>query len=274
MDIANKTAIKYGFLWTRKENDLPVNCWHFNAMQEVITEPIVRGNMGIDIGSGSGYDTYIMAKNNPSTKIVSIDISDGIYYTKNLTSGLNNVQVIKSSVLDIPVKNNVLDFAYSFGVLHHLEKPKIGFLEIYRILKKNSPLFVYLYEDHSGNFIKYIIIKIIAGLRTVTVNIPAPVLYMSCIVFSPIVFIFFSLPAKLMKKFKYTRRFADKMPFNFGTTLFSLQADLFDRFSAPIEHRFNIQEVCDLFCNNGFCNVCVTKLKSSAGWVAWGYKIG
>ena len=272
MDRVNKTEKTYGFLWNKNISISSPNKWHFNNMQDVIDVPIVRGSQGIDIGSGGGHDTYIMAKNNPQVKIISMDISEGVHKTKELTANLDNVNIIKCSALDIPLEDNIFDFAYSFGVLHHTIDPKKGLLEIARILKMNSPVFLYLYEDHSENRFKSIAIKIVTKIRIITIKFPPKTLYFLSRLFSPLIFIFFTLPSIFLNKFNSTRYLSKNIPFNFGRNPFSLWGDLYDRFSTPIEHRFNRPQIYDLFAECGFQNIKITKLVNTAGWVAWGYK--
>ena len=270
-DLTEKTESTYGFLWKEIKNNKP-DKWHYNSMQDVVKEPIVRGEKGIDIGSGCGYDTYIMAKNNPYVKIISLEISEGVYKTRQLTSGLKNVWIIKGSCLDIPIANSTFDFAYSFGVLHHTLDPKRGIREIVRVIKKDSPAYLYLYEDHAQSRIKRLALKFVNVARMVTTKMPSRTLYIFSFLASPFVIIFFTFPHLILKKFKATRLLSDKIPFNFGTHLFSLAGDLYDRFGAPIEHRFSKNEIFDLLKHSGFVNISIDRMKSTAGWVVWGYK--
>lgn len=184
----------------------------------------------------------------------------------------SNVYVIKGSVIHSPLKEGIFDFAYCFGVLHHTSDPKKDLLEIARILKKQSPVFLYLYEDHSDNVLKYLALKAVMFLRKLTIKIPPKMLYILSFVASPLVFLFFSCPSIILRKFKSTQKFAENMPFNFSTSLFGLGADLYDRFAAPIEHRFSRKELYDILDSHNFYNINITKLKATAGWVVWAYK--
>src|SRR3989338_1232571 len=243
----DKTKKVYGYLWTKNNAIKPMpEGYHFDNMQEVIPESIVRGSWGIDAGSGCGQDTHVMAKNNSSVRIVSMDISDGIYTNSKLNRGLPNVYVIKGSMLQIPFKDGVFDFAYSFGALHHTADPKSGLSEISRVIRKGAPAFLYLYEDHSENPVKYIAVKIISIVRRTTIKINSKILYALSLLCSPIVFVFFAYPSKILKKFKFTEKLSEKMPFNFGSSPFSLTGDLYDRFGAPVEHRFSRKEVYNM----------------------------
>lgn len=266
------TAKVYSFVWNKAEKLRPPSRLHFDAMQEVITTDIVRGDIGIEVGSGCGYDIYKMGIYNPNIKIIGMDISEGIYIAKILTGRLKNIALVKGSAINLPFKADLFSFAYSFGVLHHMDSPVSGLMEIVRILKKNSPMFLYLYEDHSENRIKYFAIKIINLIRRITTKIPPKTLYFICYLASPCIVMLFTYPSIFLKRFSLTKRLSEKMPFNFGTTLFSLTIDLYDRFAAPVEHRFSRKEVYQLFCQCGLFNITITRLNSTAGWVAWGFK--
>lgn len=272
MNKVTRTKNVYSLLWKMVRADrLPSKC-HFNEIQELIPEPIIKGVRGIDIGSGCGHDTYFMAKSVPSVKILSLDISDGIYKAKEFATGLRNVWFVKGSVLSMPIKDNIFDFAYSFGVLHHLPDPEKGVREIANVIKEGAPVYLYLYEDHSENYIKYLAIKFVSISRTITTKIPAKMLYVISYLTSPVIAIVFTYPSMIFKRFKCLKSLANKIPFNFGTYPFSLAGDLYDRFSAPIEHRFSKKEVFDLLSKNGFTDIKIGKLKTKAGWVVWGYK--
>lgn len=272
MQSIKETEKTYSVLWKKSGADLPVERWHFDAMQRVIREPIVRGNIGIEVGSGCGYDTHIMASRNKNTVIVSMDISDGIYKTKEYTKNLKNVFAVKGSALAIPVKGSIFDFAYSFGVLHHTPDPRKGLEEIARVLRKGCPAFLYLYEDHDENLIKYLAVSVLRFVRFFTTRIPKKLLYLLSWLFSPFVFFTFSVPSKFLRLFGPTKTLASKIPFNFGTTPLSLQGSIYDRFGAPIEYRFGRNETRRMFEEYGFYNITVTRLVDTAGWVVWGYK--
>jgi SAM-dependent methyltransferase len=213
-----------------------------------------------------------MAENNPAVKIISLDISKGACKTRELTCGLGNVWVIRGSALNIPVSDNTLDFAYSFGVLHHTTDPERGIKEIARIIKKDSPAYLYIYEDHSENRIKYLALKLVKALRLITTKIPPRALFILSFSASPFIMIFFTFPHRFFRRFKTTQVLAENIPFNFGSNLFSLTGDLYDRFGAPIEHRFSRQEIFNLLKRNGFVNISIGRMKSTAGWVVWGHK--
>ncbi len=268
----DKTQNVYSYLWEAEKVSVPSEGFHFDIMQEVITEKIVKGSWGLDAGSGCGHDTHVMAKNNPLVKIVSMDISDGINANLKLNKNLTNIYIVKGSVLNMPFKEGIFDFVYSYGVLHHTPNPKKGLMEMARVIRGKASVYLYLYEDHSENFIKHVAISITNIIRKITIRMPQNVLFALCTLLSPIVFILFTFPAKILKRFKQTEGIAKKIPFNFGSSFFSLKGDLYDRFGAPIEYRFSRKGISVMLESCNFTNINITRLAAVAGWVAWGRK--
>ena len=136
-----RTKESYGILWLGYSGKKPEEKYHFDCMQEVIPDKIIRGTRGLEVGCGCGWDLRIMATRDPSVRIIGMDMSDGVYTAKETVGNLENAELIKGSACAIPFQNGVFNFVYSFGVLHHLPRPDKGLAEIYRVLKKDSPVF-------------------------------------------------------------------------------------------------------------------------------------
>ncbi|OGW75342.1 MAG: hypothetical protein A2Z72_08445 [Omnitrophica bacterium RBG_13_46_9] len=271
MSKTDETARTYSYLWGKeRERGVLPESHHYNKLQEVVPFPIVSGTSGIDAGCGNGYDLRLMALKYPDVNFVGLDISDGIYNAKKNCEGIDNIQFIKGSLLNLPFKDGVFDFAYSFGAIHHTPKPERSFIELGRVLNKGSAFIAYLYEKHEDNPLKRFPLMVVWFLRLFSTKIPKKILYVLCMLLSPLVYLLFSVPAKVLALSERTKRFSGKMPFNFARGPFSLTGDLYDRFGAPIEYRYSRKEVIDLFDNASFKDIQVTKLKDTAGWVGWG----
>jgi len=262
----------YSYLWTSDTSGKPPKRYYYHCMQKVISDRIVQGQRGIDLGCGNGYDIYAMAKLNPDVKFFGIDVSNGVFAARRITKNLQNVFLMAASAEALPFKDQSFDFGYSYGVLHHLLNPDVGFSELTRVVRKSGGVFVYLYEDHKDNFIKFVALKGISFIRNYTTRLSPRLLNLLCLLLSPLVIIVFTWPSRILARFKFTKGFANRIPFNFGKGLFSVKGDLFDRFGAPVEHRFNEQQIREIFRSYGYLKVSLTKMKDTAGWIAWGYK--
>lgn len=270
--VVAKTVEVYSHLWQSASNTPAKWTAHVEAVEQAVGEPVVQGHLGIDAGSGAGIDTMVMANRRPDVELISLDMSKGVYGTKRLTETVPNVHVIRGSVLSIPIRSNVCDFGYSFGVLHHTMDPSQGLREIARVMKAGAKITVYLYEDHANNPWKAIPLRVVTSLRKITTSLNTRVLSGLCYLLSPFVVLLFSVPARILKVFEPTRALSDQVPFNFGTSPFSVHADLLDRFGAPIEERYSREGVVRLFETGGLTEIRTAKLKAAAGWVAIGLK--
>lgn len=271
-DLMKITADTYSLLWTKAKECGEIPGYHYDKMQEVIPEGIVKGKLGLEVGCGCGLDTRIMARENPFVEIVALDISEGVYRAGRLNRNSVNVHIIRSSSLSIPLRDGLFDFCYSFGVAHHTPDPGLCFSEMGRVLKQNGKVSLYVYEDHQDNIWKRYPLQLVGLVRRITSRIDRRLLYLLCVAASPSIFAFFTIPARIASRFSKTRKLASQIPFNFGKGPFSLQGDLFDRFGAPVELRFSRMQLSGMLEKSGFKDVRFTGLRTSAGIVAWANK--
>lgn len=278
--LLSETTTLYSHLWTASllepghetERCDTIEGLHVDAVEEALQASVVQGTIGLEAGCGSGRDTAAMATRHPALELISLDMSEGVFEAKRRTAGLSNVHIVRASVLSIPLRSDVCDFGYSFGVLHHTTDPTRGLQEIVRVLRGGGHVSLYLYEDHSDNRWKSIPVTLVAVLRLLTTKLNVKLLSCLCYLLSPFVVVIFSIPARVMGRFDATRVLAEKMPFNFATSLFSVHGDLMDRFGAPIEIRYNRETLTNLLRSCCLQDIYISKLRSVAGWVARGVK--
>ena len=78
---------------------------------------------------------------------VAIDNSNAIDTSKkNLINYSNKILFIQADALNLPLKKECIDFAYSIGVLHHTPSPENGILEAFRVIKPGGELAVSVYS--------------------------------------------------------------------------------------------------------------------------------
>ena len=88
-------------------------------------------------------------------KAIGIDFSDiGLQdaTARAKFAGIENIEFVKGSVLEMPFKDETFDIVYSNGVLHHTENWKKGIVEQLRVLKKGGWSWQYLIENPGGIF--------------------------------------------------------------------------------------------------------------------------
>lgn len=144
------TQILFGKLWEERKKEKKLNS------SDVLIELLKRSKINInliknkkilDMGCGSGRFTNAFAKLGCELA-VGVDLGDqGLKVAKDFAkkNKIKNVKFIKSSVLNLPFKENTFDFVFCKGVLHHTGNLKKGLSELKRVLKKDSFAFLYLY---------------------------------------------------------------------------------------------------------------------------------
>lgn len=101
----------------------------------------------LDIGCGGGSAIKIISEKYSSCNIYGIDISEkSIEKASILNQEKLNKQVYlnKSSVLNTPYKNDYFDIVVSFESIYFWKDLHNAFKEIYRIIKPNSKIYIFM----------------------------------------------------------------------------------------------------------------------------------
>ncbi len=105
-----------------------------------------EGDTVLDLGSGAGLDLLIAArKAGPSGRVIGIDMTDEMISraTKNIAqAGMDNVEVRKGIIEDIPVESGTVDWVISNCVINLSPEKERVFAEIYRVLKQGGQMLV------------------------------------------------------------------------------------------------------------------------------------
>ena len=271
-DLQRATEERFGFLWsTVDRHPGTVPAYHYRWLRGALPAGHLRGT-ALDAGCGPGIDAVHMAEDG-AARVFALDSSDGgMKQTRTRARECSAVYPVQGCLESLPFPSQTFEFVYSYGVLHHLVRPEVGFVELARVLKPGGWLAIYVYEDFGDRSrAERALLALVTRIRRWTVRWPPRVLYRACQLASPVVFVGFTVPSRLLAAVPWTRPLARRVPFRHGRSFQGLVGDLFDRFAAPVEHRYRRWQIAAWFAEAGLVDVQVLPHR---GWLAFGRKHG
>ncbi len=267
----DRTASSFGFLWrqTRISDVPPTQRHHFSKLQEKLSLLPLRG-LVLDAGCGEGIDLADLGRRT-DVEIVGVDVSDGgCLASASRTLDFANVHVVKADLSCLPFDKSTFDSTYSYGVLHHVPVPSQAASEITRVVRLDAEVAVYVYEDFGERSAGLrLSLSCVNWLRRFTTRLSPKVLFRLCQIMSPVVYLICTVPFLILKHIRPLQKAAYAIPFRHGLGPFSLIGDLYDRFSAPVEYRYNRESSAELLAEAGLE---VRKVVYERGWMVLGQK--
>ncbi|RNL53439.1 class I SAM-dependent methyltransferase [Pedobacter jejuensis] len=121
-----------------------------NTTLALASLPIKSNSVVADIGAGSGFYTFRVAKRIPKGKVYAVEIQDeAIAYLKKKTLEdlLPNVEVIKGTEKSPNLPDNSIDLAFMVDVYHELQYPAAYLAALRKALKPNGQLLLLEYKE-------------------------------------------------------------------------------------------------------------------------------
>ena len=94
----------------------------------------------LDIASGSGYGTKLLAEKAKYVYGVDVDV-DSVEYSNREFAG-KNIEFLVGDAVKIPLEDNSVDVVVTFETIEHVKKYEIFLKEIDRVLKKDGLLLI------------------------------------------------------------------------------------------------------------------------------------
>lgn len=262
-----RTMESFGYEW-RYFSDLHLEGeanfrWYFAAY----SAESLHGKVLLDAGCGKGRHVFFAAQH--ARKVIGVDLSPAVDAAYANVGHLENVHIVQGDLFHLPFRPQTFDMVYSLGVLHHLPEPEAGFRQILRYGKPGADVLVYLYWslNDEPRWKKYLL-SAVGMVRRVTTRLPFPALriFSWCVaVGCELVFV---APYRILRTTRW-KAFAETLPLklyaDFPFRL--LYQDQFDRLSAPIENRYDGEQVKAWLIRSGVEHWDIMR---GSGWRAMG----
>jgi arsenite methyltransferase len=103
-----------------------------------------RGAIVVDIGAGSGMDSFLVAKAvGPNGKVVAVDMTDAMLQRgrENVTlTGLRQIEYREGFAEALPLESETVDLVISNGVINLAPDKDVVFREAFRVLRRGGRL--------------------------------------------------------------------------------------------------------------------------------------
>lgn len=264
-DLARRTQASFGYEWTHFNDWQRSGAVNFNDYFAELDLRTLRDAVVLDAGCGMGRHARQIAPH--ARQVVAVDFSEAIDQAARNVAGQPNVDCLQADILSLPLADGSCDFVYSLGVLHHLTDTERAVAGLVRKLRPGGRLRIYLYWKRHGW--SGALLRAVTWVRRLTTRLPFPLLRALCRLLSAVLLVVVVLPYRVLSAVG-VRRHEGWPLFVYAKYPFAvLYNDQFDRFSAPLEKRYDPDEVQQLLEGAGLREV---RILRSFGWIADGIK--
>lgn len=104
-----------------------------------------NGSRVMDLGTGTGYISFALAKENVDLQVTGLDIVTNTLKSNTeraIEEHIDNIIFVEYNGVEIPFTDNSFDCIVTRYAMHHFTELEKSFKEIYRVLKPGGQLFI------------------------------------------------------------------------------------------------------------------------------------
>lgn len=209
----------------------------------------------LDAGCGAGRWALEVARR--GARVLAVDLGESIEIARRNTLLTGRVACVQADIRDLPLAPASVDWAYSLGVLHHLDDPSRALRHIVDPVVGQGPVLLYVYYalDHRGRLYRALF-QVVGRVRRVTSALPRPLTLAFAALTAVAVYWPLARSARLAERLG-RGGLAAGLPLSYyrDRSLTVMLNDSLDRFGTRIEKRFTRAEVIGLFRSCGITDV-------------------
>ena len=159
----------FGRQWNRYEVARPEEDVAVFRVKTGVDPSDLAGKRVLDAGCGGGRYARLLGEH--GANVLAVDLSSAVDAAATLCGDLPNVRVVQADLIDLPLRDESFDFAFSIGVLHHGPDPRRAFAQVASKVRRGGKLAVWLYRRNTPpqEWLN-------RGLRAVTTRLPSRLL--------------------------------------------------------------------------------------------------
>lgn len=113
-----------------------------------------EGRIVLEGGCGKGRHSALVADWG-ARDVIAVDLGAAVDVAFRNTRHLENVHVVQADLLNLPLAEDVVDVAFSVGVLHHIASPVDAFLQLVRRVRPGGKVIAWVYGRENNGWIVY-----------------------------------------------------------------------------------------------------------------------
>ncbi len=209
----------------------------------------------LDAGCGAGRWAIEVASRGP--RVLAVDLGLSIEVARRNAAGVDRIACVQGDLRALPVATASVDWAYSLGVLHHLDAPVPALRHIGRAVRPSGLVLLYLYYALDGRGPAYrAILAFVTLVRGMTSHAPRPALNAFASLVALAVYWPLARASAILSRWGL-RSLADAVPLSFyrDRSLEIMRNDSLDRFGTSIEHRYTRADMEELMRSCGLASI-------------------